>query len=350
MIYFNNDYSEGCLPEILNKMIKTNMEQTPGYGMDFHCAAAADKIRSICENKNAGVHFLVGGTQTNLTIIAAALRPYQAVISAVSGHINVHETGAIEATGHKVVGLQSADGKITAQQVLAEVQAHYSVSDAEHCTQPGMVYISNPTEYGTIYTLKELEALSKVCKANGLYLFADGARLGYGLTAEDNDVTLSDMARLCDVFYIGGTKVGALFGEAVIISNPVLDRDFRYMIKQRGAMLAKGRLLGIQFETLFENDAYFKIATKANAQAQTIRNTLKKLGCRFLVDNTTNQLFPILPNKALNALNKEFCFSDMGRVDDEHRAVRICTSWATCDENVQMLCDRLEIVLKSLQS
>ena len=342
MIYFNNDYSEGCLPEIMEKLCATNMEQTPGYGVDHYCIDAAEKIKKLCASDCANVHFLVGGTQTNLTVIAAALRPYQAVISAVSGHINVHETGAIEATGHKVIGLASDDGKITADQVEQEARSQSETMDAEHTVQPAMVYISNPTEYGTIYTLSELETLSAVCKKWGLSLFVDGARLGYGLTAGGNDVTLADMARLCDVFYIGGTKVGALFGEAVVITNPAINRDFRYMIKQRGGMLAKGRLLGVQFGVLMDNDLYFKVAAKANAQAQVIRATLQDLGYGFLVENTSNQLFPILPDSVLEVLQKEFCFSEMGRVDETHRGIRICTSWATTDENVTRLCDELK--------
>lgn len=342
MIFFNNDYSEGCLPQILDKLKATNLEQTLGYGVDDYCNVAANKIKELCRREDIAVHFLVGGTQTNLTVISAALRPYQAVISAVSGHINVHETGAIEATGHKVIALPSDDGKITAQQVEAEIRSHIESADAEHCAQPGMVYISNPTEYGTIYSLQELEELSSVCKKYSLYLFADGARLGYGLTANGNDVSLADMARLCDVFYIGGTKVGALFGEAVVISHSVMNRDFRYMIKQHGGMLAKGRLLGLQFMTLLEDGAYFKVAAKANDQADVIRRTLRELGCDFLVDSPTNQIFPVLPDKVLNELNKDFCFSDMGRVDAIHSAVRICTSWATKDENVAILCERLE--------
>ena len=342
MIYFNNDYSEGCLPEIMEKLCATNMEQTPGYGVDHYCIDAAEKIKKLCASDCANVHFLVGGTQTNLTVIAAALRPYQAVISAVSGHINVHETGAIEATGHKVIGLASGDGKITADQVEREARSQSETMDAEHTVQPAMVYISNPTEYGTIYTLSELEALSAVCKKWGLSLFVDGARLGYGLTAGGNDVTLADMARLCEVFYIGGTKVGALFGGAVVITNPAINRDFRYMIKQRGGMLAKGRLLGVQFGVLMDNDLYFKVAAKANAQAQVIRATLQDLGYGFLVENTSNQLFPILPDSVLEVLQKEFCFSEMGRVDETHRCIRICTSWATTDENVTLLCDALK--------
>lgn len=346
MIFFNNDYSEGCHPSILEKLAATNFTQTPGYGTDDHCKEAAALIKKLCGTDQLYVHFLVGGTQTNLTVIAAALRPYQAVISAVSGHINVHETGAIEATGHKVIALESDDGKITAAQVEREARSQSESMDAEHTVQPGMVYISNPTEYGTIYSLQELKALHDVCEKYGLMLFADGARLGYGLTAAGNDVTLADMARLCDVFYIGGTKVGALFGEAVVISDPAINRDFRYMIKQRGGMLAKGRLLGLQFATLLKDDLYFKIAAQANDLAQTIRTTLKELGYGFMVENTTNQLFPILPNVLLDELEKEFCFSQMGKVDDTHRAIRICTSWATTRENVEYLCRKLHQLSK----
>ena len=341
MVYFNNDYSEGCIPEILDSLVKFNMQQTSGYGMDEHCAAAASKIRKLCQKEDIAVHFLVGGTQTNLTVIAAALRPYQAVIAAQTGHVSVHETGAIEATGHKVIELPAVDGKITAAQIEESALSQSCSMDAEHMVQPQMVYISSPTEMGTLYTLEELRAIRKVCDEQGLYLFVDGARMGYGLTAEGNDVFLPDFASLCDVFYIGGTKVGALFGEAVVISNKQLGVDFRYMIKQRGGMLAKGRLLGIQFETLFENDRYCKIARKANVYAQSIRSKLQELGYEFLVENTTNQLFPIFPNAVLDELKKEFVFSDMGQVDENHRAVRICTSWATSIENVNLLCDRL---------
>ena len=346
MVFFNNDYSEGCHPRILEKLAATNMEQTPGYGTDHYCSEAAKRIKELCGNEALNVHFLVGGTQTNLTVIAASLRPYQAVISAESGHINVHETGAIEATGHKVIGLPSADGKITAAQIEKEARSQSETMDAEHTVQPGMVYISNPTEYGTIYTLHELEAIHNTCQTYGLLLFVDGARLGYGLTAKDNDVTMADMASLCDAFYIGGTKVGALFGEAVVISNAAINRDFRYMIKQRGGMLAKGRLLGLQFDTLLRDGLYFKIANQANIYADTIRSTLKELGYGFMVENSTNQLFPILPNSMLDELEKEFVFSQMGKIGEDCRAVRICTSWATTFENVEFLCKKLRELSK----
>ena len=342
MIYFNNDYSEGCHSRVLNKLIATNMEQTPGYGEDHYCKEAADHIRRICGSDALSVHFLVGGTQTNMTVIAAALRPHQGVLCAESGHIHVHETGAVEATGHKVLSLPSSDGKITARQIEKAVTAHYADGSAEHIVQPKMVYISNPTELGTIYSKAELTAISEVCRAHKLYLFLDGARLGYGLTARDNDLTMADIARLCDVFYIGGTKVGALFGEAVVFSNLELSQDFRYLIKQRGGMLAKGRLLGVQFGALLEDGLYFEIAKKANSLADKIRDTLDALGYSYLVPGVTNQIFPILPDALLEKLAKEFSFSEQERVDEHHRAIRFCTSWATTEENVDALCEALQ--------
>lgn len=342
MIYFNNDYSEGCHERILSRLVETNAIQTPGYGTDTFCQSAAEKIRHLCGSPSVAVHFLVGGTQTNLTVIASALRPHQGVIGTSSAHIHVHETGAVEATGHKVLALPSADGKLAAAQVEKCINEHRSSDAIEHTVQPKMVYISNPTELGTIYTLAELESLSAVCRKYGLYLFLDGARLGYGLAARDNDVTMADLAKLCDVFYIGGTKVGALFGEAVVISNPALQEDFRYLIKQRGGMLAKGRLLGIQFDTLFEDNLYFQIAERANDMADRIRNTLERLGYPLLVPGTTNQIFPILPDDLLKELSKDFSFAEQERIDDTHRAVRFCTSWATTIEDTLTLCHALE--------
>ena len=341
MIYFNNDYSEGCHEAVLRKLIETNMEQTSGYGSDQYCKNTAQMICSLCDDQRLDVHFLVGGTQTNLTVIAAALRPHQGVLGANTAHVQVHETGAIEATGHKVLSLASDDGKITAAQVDAAVTAHFADEAAEHMVQPKMVYISNPTELGTIYSLAELEALSATCKKHGLYLFLDGARLGYGLTAEGNDITMADLARLCDVFYIGGTKVGALFGEAVVISNPAIKQDFRYLIKQHGGMLAKGRLLGIQFGVLLENDLYFEIAKRANALADQLRETLDELGYPLLVPGVTNQVFPIFPDELLEKLSENFSFTEQERVDADHRAVRFCTSWATTQENMDALCASL---------
>lgn len=342
MIYFNNDYSEGCHPNVLEKLMKTNLEQTFGYGEDEYCREAADKIRDLCDREDLAVHFLVGGTQTNLTVIAAALRPHQGVLTADSGHINAHETGAIEATGHKVLALPSEEGKITGRQVEDAVLAHRNDAAFEHMPQPKMVYISNPTEWGTLYTLHELEELSAVCRKMGLYLFLDGARLGYGLAAKGNDVTLPDLARLCDAFYIGGTKCGALFGEAVVISNPWLKEDFRYIMKQRGGMLAKGRLLGVQFFALLEDDLYFQICGYADGLADQLRVTLSDCGYPQLYPGCTNQVFPILPDAVLEQLSKSYAFTEMHRVDDTHRAVRFCTSWATKLENLDALCTDLK--------
>ena len=342
MIYFHNDYSEGCHEKVLEALVRTNLEQTPGYGTDDYCKEAAGLIAKACGREDLKVHFLVGGTQANLTVIAAALRPYQAAVCAVSGHINVHETGAVEATGHKVLGLPSGNGKITARQVRDLVAAHRANDSFEHENQPKLVYISNPTEYGTLYSLAELEALSDACRDNGLYLFLDGARLGYGLMAQGNDVTLPDLARLCDVFYIGGTKVGALFGEAVVYSNPALAEDFRYMIKRHGGMLAKGRLLGVQFKALFEDGLYFRISAHAIRMADQIRATFDELGVRYLVPGVTNQIFPVLSDEFLAELGKNFMFTEMERVDENHRCVRFCTSWASTQENVDALCRELK--------
>ena len=341
MIYFHNDYSEGCHQKVLEALTRTNLEQTPGYGEDHYCAEAADLIRAACNAPDMAVHFLVGGTQANMTVIDAALRPHQAAVSADLGHINSHETGAVEATGHKVMALPSVGSKITTEQVDRLIEEHYASASFEHTTQPKLVYISSPSELGTLYSLAELEALSEVCHAKGLYLFLDGARLGYGLAASDNDVTLADLARLCDVFYIGGTKVGALFGEAVCITNPALKEDFRYLIKQHGGMLAKGRLLGVQFKVLFEDGLYFELGRHAVAMADKIRTTLEELGVPSLVPGTTNQIFPILSDVLLAELEKEFTFVEQERVSPTHRAVRFCTSWATTEENTDALCDCL---------
>ncbi len=342
MLYFNNDYSEGCHPEILNALTQTNFLQTPGYGTDGYCESAANHIRALCKKPDLAVHFLVGGTQANLTVIDAALRPHQGVIGAVSAHIHVHETGAVEATGHKVLSLPSENGKLSAAQIRESVEHHRKEDGPEHTVQPKMVYISNPTELGTIYSLQELEEIHGVCREYGLYLFLDGARLGYGLTAQGNDVTLPDLARLCDVFYIGGTKVGALFGEAVVISNPLIGEDFRYLIKQHGGMLAKGRLLGLQFDVLLRSGLYFEIAGHANHLADRIRNVLQESGIPLLVPGTTNQIFPILSDAVLQELGKKFVFTEQERVDASHRAVRFCTSWATSEQNVEELCAALK--------
>ena len=342
MLLFHNDYNEMCHPDILQCMQGSAEKQMPGYGMDSVCEAAADLIRRECGNENLAVHFLVGGTQTNLTVIAASLRPHEAVIGADSAHVNVHETGAIEATGHKVLSIPSSDGKITVEQIDAIVSEQRFSPDAEHIAKPRLVYISNPTELGTIYKRHELEAISQYCKNNALLLYVDGARLGYGLAAADNDLTLQDLAEMCDAFYIGGTKVGAMFGEAVVISNPLIADDFRYLIKQKGGMLAKGWLLGIQFHTLFENGLYFEISRHAVRLADRIRETLNDLGCEMLVEGSTNQIFVILPNCVLEKLDGKFTYAYWKKIDEERSAVRFCTSWATKSESVDSLCEALK--------
>ena len=272
MILFTSDYTEGAHPRIIEKLAETNMEQTVGYGEDPYCEEAREAIKKVCEAPEADVHFLVGGTQTNFTVISSILRPFQGVLCADSGHINVHETGAVEATGHKVLALPSKDGKITGQQIKEYYDLHWSDESHEHIVQPKLVYISHPTENGTIYSKSELQELYATCKELGLPLFMDGARMGYGLMSEKSDMTLADIAANTDVFYIGGTKVGALFGEAVVITKSALKKDFRYCMKQSGAMLAKGRLLGIQFDTLFTDDLYFKIAAHADKLAMKLKN------------------------------------------------------------------------------
>ena len=337
MIRFNSDYTEGCHPAILERLAATNMEQTPGYGEDAYCAAAAEQIKEACAAPEAAVHFLVGGTQTNVTVISAALRHYQGVITAVTGHINVHETGALESCGHKCLTIETADGKLTAEQIAAYTDAHYADASFEHTVQPKMVYISNPTEIGTIYKKAELEAIYDVCKERGLYLFLDGARLGYGLMAEGNDLTLEVLAENCDVFYIGGTKVGALFGEAVVICNKALQEDFRYLIKQKGGMLAKGRLLGIQFLELLKDGLYFEIAGHAIRMAMILKKGLEEAGYSFFIDSETNQQFVIVSDEKLEQLKEKYAYTYQQRYDATSSVIRLCTSWATKEEDVYQL-------------
>ncbi|MDD5936500.1 MAG: low specificity L-threonine aldolase [Clostridiales bacterium] len=337
MIRFECDYAEGAHERVLRMMIETNMEQTVGYGKDPYCEKARELVKKLCKVDSADVHFLVGGTQANKTIIASILRPYQGALCASTGHINAHETGAIEATGHKVLALESTDGKITAKQIQDAYDEHWNDGSHEHTVQPGLVYISNPTENGTLYTKQELTEISEVCHKCNLPLFLDGARLGYGIMAKGNDLTVADIARLCDVFYIGGTKVGALFGEAVVITNESLKKDFRYFIKQNGGMLAKGRLLGIQFIALLQDNLYFQISEWANIMAYRIKDALQKKGIRFLYDSMTNQQFPIFEDCQLEKLSQTYSFNFWTKVDATHSAVRICTSWATKEEDVEQL-------------
>lgn len=326
MYSFRNDYSEGAHPRILQKLLQTNTTQQAGYGEDEYSREAKDLLRGKMNNPGAGIYFVSGGTQANLIVIAALLRTHEAVISAQSGHIFVHETGAIESTGHRVIAVKTTDGKLSPlhiEQVLEE----YALRP--HMVRPRMVYISNSTETGTIYTKTELAALSVLCRSRGLHLYMDGARLGHALTAADNDLTLADIAQLTDVFYIGGTKNGALLGEAIVFNTPDLATDFDYILKQKGALLAKGRLLGVQFLELFKDDLYFTLARHANTMAMKIVEAIKALGYSFLTTTTTNQIFPVLPQDVLKRLEEKYLFYVWQKMDDTYSAIRLITSWTT---------------------
>ncbi|MDF3000015.1 MAG: threonine aldolase [Bacillota bacterium] len=338
MYSFLCDYSEGAHPQILDALNRTNLEQTDGYGMDPHCQEAVALIQRHIGKEDAHIHFFVGGTQTNLTAISAFLRPHHAVIAASTAHIQVHETGAIEATGHKILLKSSADGKLTP----ADIQAALDEHEDEHMAKPKLVYISNSTEIGSIYSKAELEQLSTICRENGLILYMDGARLGSALSSSENDITLQDIAALVDAFYIGGTKNGALMGEALVICRHDLKEDFRYHIKQRGGLLAKGRLLGIQFEELFRDQLYFKLAAHANRMAELLNNCFLDLNCSFLTHSPSNQIFPILPNHIIEKLEEDYSFYRWKRTDDAHSAIRLVTSWATEEKDVQRFIDQLK--------
>ena len=331
MYSFRNDYSEGVHPKILQTLTETNLVQTCGYGMDDCCKKAADLIRQLCGAPDAGVHFVVGGTQANLLVIESFLQPYECAIAAHTGHINVHETGAIEATGHKVCTAYSPDGKVTPAMVEEVVAANTS----EHMVLPRLVYISDTTEIGTVYTKAELQALRDCCDKHGLYLYMDGARLASALTAEGNDLTLADLARLTDAFTIGGTKNGLLFGEAIILNIDLPKAHFRWHMKQRGAMLAKGRLLGIQFHGLMSDDLFFEIGRHANAMALKLRDGMAALGYDFPTVSPSNQQFPVLPNAVIERLIEiGYSFEDDHVVDADHTCVRFVTSWATPEEAI----------------
>jgi len=350
MIHFECDYTEGAHPEILKRLSETNFEQTTGYGMDEHCARAGELIKKACGAPDADVHFLLGGTQANTTIIASVLRPYQGVISCDTGHINGHETGSVEATGHKILTAPDDDGRLTPEGIEEIVLRH---GDDEHLVKPSMVYISFATESGTLYSKAQLLEISNMCKKYGLPLFVDGARMGYGLAAEGNDVTLHDIAELSDIFYIGGTKCGAMFGEAVVITNDALKKDFRYMIKRHGGMLAKGRMLGIQFETLFEEAGgefdeslsvelagklrYMAIAEHAINQAMRIRDAFKKAGAELWGNSPTNQQFVVLTEEQMAKFGEKYSLQIWTGAGEGKHVCRFCTSWATKTENVDML-------------
>lgn len=341
MIYFDSDYMAGAHPMVLERLCQTNQEQTTGYGTDAYTASATELIREACGTPDARVRFLVGGTQTNATVIDGVLSRHEGVLSAESGHINVHESGAIEATGHKVLVLPSYQGKVRAADVRDFIREFYSDDTYEHMVAPGMLYISFPTEYGTVYSLDELEELSSVCHEAGIPLFIDGARLGYGLAAEGSDVTLKDIARLADVFYIGGTKVGALFGEAVVITNPDLLKNFMPLVKQHGALLAKGRLLGVQFEALFTDGLYEKISRDTVRRAIRLKEIFNSAGYTSAVDSPTNQQFFTLPNTLIDRLREEASFEMWGPRGETESTVRFVTGWSTTDEEIETLKDLL---------
>ena len=338
MLRFECDYSEGAHPKILERLLSTNLEQSPGYGKDDHCERARALIRQACGLPQSTIEFLSGGTQANQIVIASILKPYQGVVCADTGHINVHETGAIEATGHKVLALPSRDGKITAQQIAKLCSTHWTDPSHEHTVQPGLVYLSQPTELGTLYSKAELKAIHQVCWQRHIPLYIDGARCGYGLAAPGNDVTLPDLAQLADVFYIGGTKVGALIGEAVVIPNLSIQRDFRYMVKRLGGMLAKGRLLGIQFEVLFEDGLYLQLGRQAVELALRIRDAFHRCGVEMAFPSQTNQQFPILTRKQRDALARKYTFNQWEALEGDRFVLRFCTSWATQPQAVEELC------------
>ena len=334
IISFKNDYSEGCHPRVLEALVRTNMVQQDGYGMDDYCQSAAELILEKAKAPTSKVHFVSGGTQANMLVIAACLKPHESVIATTTGHIYTNETGAIEATGHKINAIEASSGKLTSAYIQQVLDAH---TNKPHVLKQRMVYISNATEMGTIYNKQDLTDLYNFCKENDLYLFMDGARLGNALVAKDNDLTLADVAKLTDVFWLGGTKNGALLGEAIVINNPKLQEDFAFHIKQRGAMLAKGRVLGIQFEELLRDDLYFDLARYANEQAMKLKQAFSDKGIPFWADTTTNQIFPILSNTQIEHLAQKFAFHHWRKIDENHSAIRLITSWATPNENVDAL-------------
>jgi len=322
---FLNDYSEGAHPRILRALADVNLRQELGYGEDAFCLKAVELIRKKIGNRNADIHFVSGGTQANLVVLGSILKPHESVIAAASAHINVHEAGAIEATGHKIHVVNSSDGKLTTQAIQEVVNEHNN----EHMVKPRVVFISNATEVGTIYNKKELKVISDVCQQNHLYLYLDGARLGSALASTKSDLNLSEISKFVDVFYIGGTKNGALLGEAIVINNPELKKEFRYHLKQHGALLAKGRVLGVQFLELFKDNLYFQLAEHANKMADNLTRGIKGMGYKFLTESSTNQIFPILPNLIIKKMEKKYGFYVWTKVDGKNSAIRLVASWAT---------------------
>lgn len=341
MLHFDCDYMEGAHPEVMRRLVETNLEQTPGYGYDPYTARACELIRRECGAPDAEVHLLVGGTQTNATVIDGVLRRHEGVLAAESGHINVHEAGAIEAAGHKVLVLPQHDGKVRAEEVEHYIDTFYRDETCDHMVFPGMLYVSHPTEFGTLYSLQEMEALHDVCHRHHIPLYLDGARLSYALAAEENTLSLRDIARLCDIFYIGGTKTGTLFGEAVVVTRPELLPHFFTLVKQHGALLAKGRLLGIQFETLFTDGLYLRIARQAITTARRLKAALLARGYRMAIDSPTNQQFFILPNDEIDRLSQFATFELWGPRGERESTVRFVTSWATREQQIDQLIARL---------
>lgn len=344
MINFRNDYGEGCHENILNALTETNTNSYIGYGEDELCEKARKEIIKYLKRDNCAVHFMVGGTQTNAVAAVAALRPYHGIIAAETGHISVHETGAIEAAGHKVLVIKSENGKLRAEDIRAAAEAHRSDETHEHMVMPGMVYISNPTEAGTIYMKDEIRDISRICGEYGILLYLDGARLGCAFAAEDNDVSLEDLAEFCDIFYIGGTKMGALFGEALVITDPAVAENFRYIQKQRGALLAKGWLLGLEFNELFRDGLYFRIGEHSVKLAQQLAEGIRKLGYGFLYESPTNQIFPVFPKDLIKKLRDKFTFEFWQNYDENSDVIRLCTSFATRDEHINEFINELTLL------
>lgn len=330
MIHFRNDYSAGAHPAVLDALVKTNLELTAGYGCDPYCEAAANTIRDLCNAPDADVHFLVGGTQTNKTVIGAVLRPYEAVIAAHTGHICVHETGAIENNGHKVIHCPSVDGKVTPAMIENVMNTHSS----EHMVVPRLVYISNTTEVGTVYTREELSDLHITCDKYSLLLYCDGARLGSAMTIKGADTTFADYASFCDAFTIGGTKNGLLFGEALVINDLSMRNGFRHCMKQQGAILAKGRLLGVQFEVILKDNLYLNLAAHANRLSEKLTEGLTAMNVPLLAQSPSNQVFPILPDHVVAELSKEFTFEIQEKTDKDHTCIRLVTAWCSEENDV----------------
>lgn len=337
MISFECDYITGAHPRVLERLVETNFEVLSGYGNDIYCKSAEEKIKKACECETADVYFLTGGTQTNSVIISTMLSDYEGVVAAVTGHVSAHEAGSIEYTGHKVLTLPQHEGKIDAKELQEYLCGFYQDQNHEHMVFPGMVYISHPTEYGTLYSKRELEQISQVCNEYDIPLFMDGARLGYGLMSKHTDVSLSDIARLCDVIYIGGTKVGALCGEAVVFTRNNTPKHFMTMVKQHGALLAKGRLLGVQFDTLFTDDLYFEISRHAIEMAELLKDVLIEKGCTFYLESPTNQQFIVLEDDKLELLKGKVGYSFWEKADDNHTVIRLATSWSTKPEDIEAL-------------